>query len=346
MHAVAPPSRPASAIQQVKKMKTTRTHFALTSALTTALAIAALAPSIAAASCGASFCAVNSNWTSESAMAEAKHAFDVRYEYLNQDQPMHGSRKIDAGQVPAHHDEVATQNKNAVLSYSRNFGKGLGVTVSGGVGARDHLHIHNHHGKQIVDTWDFTRLGDVRVLGRYQLLSVVNPLKPANGGVTFGLKLPTGKFDVANARGGKAERSMQPGTGTTDLMLGGYYHQKLTELGASWFAQAQYQHALNTRDHYKPGAQLGLDLGVRKSLGGNVGLLGQLNYVDKRSDSGSEAEPDSSGGRFLYASPGLSYAVTSTMQLYTFYQVPVHRHVKGVQLTANRALVVGLSGQL
>ena len=314
--------------------------------LTLALAIAALAPSMAAASCGASFCAVNSNWTSESAMAEAKHAFDVRYEYMNQDQPMHGSRKIYAGEVKSHHDEVSTQNKNAVLSYSHNFGQGLGVTVTGGVGSRDHLHIHHHHGAQIRDTWDFTKLGDVRVLGRYQLLSVANPLKPANGGITFGVKLPTGKFDVANDQGDKAERSMQPGTGTTDLIVGGYYHQKLTEHGASWFAQAQYQHALNTRDHYKPGAQLGLDLGVRKSLGGNVGLLGQLNYLYKRSDSGSEAEPESSGGRFLYASPGLSYAVASTMQVYMFYQVPVHRHVKGVQLTANRALVVGLSGQL
>ena len=319
-------------------MKTTRTLLAL--------AIAALAPSIAAASCGASFCAVNSNWTSESAMAEAKHALDVRYEYMNQDQPMHGSRKIFAGQVPSHHDEVGTENRNVVFSYSHNFGKRFGVTISGGVGARDHVHIHNHHGARIVDTWDFARLGDVRVLGRYQTLAVANPAKPANAGVTFGLKLPTGKFDIANERGQKAERSMQPGTGTTDVILGGYYHQRLTVLGASWFAQAQYQQALNTRANYKPGAQLGLDLGARKSLGGNVGLLGQLNYVYKRSDSGSEAEPDSSGGSFLYASPGLSYALTSKMQLYAFYQVPVHRHVKGVQLTANRALVVGLSGQL
>lgn len=322
-------------------MKTIPTVLAASIAL---LTIAA--PSSALASCGTSFCAVNSNWTSESAMAEAKHAFDLRYEYLNQDQPMHGSDKVFAGQVKSHHDEVSTRNKNAVLSYSHNFGKGFGVTVSGAAGSRDHFHIHNHHGAKIADRWDFTELGDVRVLGRYQLLALADPLKPASAGITFGLKLPTGKFDVANDHGDKAERSLQPGTGTTDLIVGGYYHQRLTAQGASWFAQAQYQHALNTRANYKPGSQLGLDLGARKSVGGNAGLLVQLNYVHKGSDSGSEGEPASSGGRFLYASPGVSYALSSRAQLYAFYQLPLYRHVKGVQLSADRAIVVGLSGQL
>ncbi|MGZ8287751.1 MAG: transporter [Telluria sp.] len=311
-----------------------------------ALALAALAPSIATASCGASFCAVNSNWTSESALAEAKHAFDLRYEYMNQDQPMAGSRKISAGDIRAHHDEVRTQNRNAVASYSHNFAGRFGVTISAAASSREHEHIHNHHGAKIRDTWDFTELGDVRVVGRYQLSTVADPFKPANAGLTFGLKLPTGKYDVANDHGDKAERSLQPGTGTTDLVLGGYYHQRLTAHGAFWFVQGQYQHALNTRDNYRPGAQLGLDAGIRKSVAGKLGLLAQLNYVHKRADHGSEAEPASSGGRYLYASPGLSYALASATQVYMFYQVPLHRHVEGVQLTANRALVVGLSGQL
>lgn len=311
-----------------------------------AAALAALAPSMAAASCGAAFCAVNSNWTSETALAEAKNGFDVRYETMNQDQPMSGSNKLQVGEIPSHHDEVSTENRNLVFSLSHNLGTRFGVTVSAAAGARDHEHIHNHHGEKITDNWNFTELSDVRVVGRYQLLSVADPLKPASGGITFGLKLPTGKFDVANDKGQVAERSMQPGSGTTDLILGGYYHRKLTEFGVTCFAQGQYQHALNARDNYRPGAQLGLDLGVRKGIGGNVGLLAQLNYVRKGADSGSEAEPESSGGRFLYATPGVSYALDSKRQLYMFYQVPLQRHVTGVQLTANHALVIGLSGQL
>lgn len=311
-----------------------------------AAALAALMPSLAAASCGASFCAVNSNWTSESALAEAGNAFDLRYESIRQDQPMTRSRKLAVGEIHAHHDEVSTRNSNVVLRYSHSFGNGFGVEVSGSVGKREHVHIHNHHGAQIVDEWNFTEPGDVRVTGRYQLHTVDDPLQPAMGGILVGLKLPTGKYDIANAKGAVGERSMQPGTGTTDLILGGYYHRKLTEAGAAWFAQGQVQHALNTRDNYKPGTQLGLDFGVRKGLTGTIGVLAQLNYVHKRADSGSDAEPDSSGGRFLYASPGLSIALPGKAQAYLFYQVPLYRHVTGIQLTANRALVLGISGQL
>ncbi|SHG72452.1 transporter [Massilia sp. CF038] len=311
-----------------------------------AAALAACLPSLASASCGAAFCAVNSNWTAESALAEANDAFDLRFESIKQDQPMTGSRKLAVGEIKAHHDEVSTMNRNAVVRYSHSFGNGFGLEVSGAIGKREHEHIHNHHGAQIFDSWSFTELGDVRVTGRYQLLTMDDPLRPANAGITFGLKLPTGKFDLANGKGAVGERSMQPGTGTTDLILGGYYHRKLVDSDLSWFAQGQFQHALNTRENYRPGAQLGLDVGVRKGISATVGLLGQLNYVYKRADRGSEGEPDSSGGRYLYASPGLSVALPGNKQLYAFYQVPVHRHVTGIQLSADRALVIGLSGQL
>jgi hypothetical protein len=309
-------------------------------------AIAALSPSLALASCGAAFCAVNSNWTFETAAVEAADAFDVRFEYLHQDQPMSGSDKVGVGQVHAHHDEIQTRNRNLVAAYSHNFASGFGVTVSANVAAREHSHIHNHHGAKLFDQWEYTRLGDMRVVGRYQLIDATDPLSPAAGGVTFGLKLPTGATDIANDKGDLAERSLQPGTGTTDLILGGYYHRKLAALDASLFAQGQVQHAFKEHAGFRPGSQANLDLGVRKGVADGVGLLAQLNYVHKRSDRGIEAEPHSSGGRFLYASPGVSVALPANTQLYAFYQLPLYRKVTGVQLSAERAIVVGLSGQL
>ena len=43
-----------------------------------------------------------------------------------------------------------------------------------------------------------------------------------NAGAQFGLVLPTGVTDVANAEGVVAERSLQPGTGATSGVAGLY----------------------------------------------------------------------------------------------------------------------------
>jgi opacity protein-like surface antigen len=311
-----------------------------------AAALALLLPTAAFASCGSAFCTVNTNWTTQSAQAGTGSSFDLRYEYIDQDQPMSGGDKIAVGQVPHHHDEVSTINRNLVATYSRSFGEAWGLTLSAPLGQRKHLHIHNHHGAQLNEQWKFTEAGDARVLGRYQLAALGDPLTPASFGISFGLKLPTGRFTLANDAKARAERSLQPGTGTTDLILGSYYHQRLSASDASWFAQAQYQHALEGRAGYKPGAQLGADVGYRQGVGERFGLLVQMNLLHKGRDSGSEAEPADSGGRYLFLSPGLSYAVGGNLQLYGFYQQPLVRHVNGVQLTAQRALLVGLSGRM
>jgi hypothetical protein len=305
----------------------------------------ALLPASASASCGSAFCTVNTNWTSESAMVGAGSTFDLRYESIRLDQPRTGTDNIAVGQIPRHHDEVKTANHNLVATFSHNFASGWGVSVTAPVVDRDHLHLHNHRGAQLPEEWSFTEVGDVRVVGRYQLPVLGDPLKPATSGLLFGLKLPTGKTDVANSAGSVAERSLQPGTGTTDLILGGYYHQQLPAQDLSWFTQVQYQHALNQHDEFRPGAQLGVDVGIRQGVGDKLGALLQLNMAVKRRDSGNEAEPEDSGSRQVFISPGLSYAVTDSMQVYGFYQQPIYQNVNGVQLVARRAFMVGLSGR-
>ncbi|WP_167758627.1 transporter [Zemynaea arenosa] len=309
-------------------------------------AVAALFPALASASCGAAFCTVNTNWTSETALADAGNAFDLRYEFINLNQPMSGTDTIAIGQIPHHHDEVRTLNRNVVATWSHSFVGGWGVSVSLPVSERDHIHVHNHHGAKLSENWNFTELGDTRVTGRYQKALLADPLKPALAGVTFGLKLPTGRTGVANDANSVAERSMQPGTGTTDAILGAFYHQKLTASDIAWFAQAQYQHALNTRSNYKPGSTFSADIGLRRGLTERLGGLLQLNAVRKGTDSGSEAEPEDSGQRTVALSPGLSYAIGAQTQVYAYYQHALYRKVNGVQLTADRAFVVGVSGQL
>ncbi|WP_019143117.1 transporter [Noviherbaspirillum massiliense] len=302
-------------------------------------------PSLAMASCGSAFCTVNSSWTSESAAVEAGSVLDLRYEYIHQDQPRTGSDNLAVGEIRRHHDEVSTINRNLLATYSHTFNSAWGLSVVVPVVDRDHLHIHNHQGGQIPERWDFTELGDVRVVGRYQLPYIGDPLKASTTGITFGVKLPTGRTRLANEDGDVAERSLQPGTGTTDAIIGAYYHQKLPEWSSSWFAQTQYQHALNSHNDYKPGDQFGLDVGYRYGLTDNLGALIQANFLVKRRDSGAEAEPEDSGGRFVFISPGLSYTISDNVQVYSFFQKSVYQHVNGVQLTADKAFVVGITGR-
>lgn len=295
------------------------------------------------ASCGAAFCAVNTNWNLHGLAAEAGWRLDLRYEYLNQDQPMAGGDKVAVGRISRDHDEVKTINRNylATLDYTLNEDWGVSATVP--VSDRFHAHVHNQGGGQTPEQWGFTRPGDVRVLGRYQLQSA-NQEKLAYGfyGFNFGLKLPTGERDVRNAGGDLAERSLQPGTGTTDLLLGGYYNQVLLNSDASWFVQGLLQAPLNSSEDYRPGQRVSFDVGYRYEATGKIGLMLQLNALHRGRDSGLQAEPQDTGGRFLFLSPGISYAFTKGVQVYAFLQKPVYQHVNGVQLTADWSAVVGL----
>ena len=302
-------------------------------------------PSLATASCGSAFCTVNSNWTTESALIEPGASLDLRYEYIRQDQPRSGNTNVSVGQIPHHHDEVSTVNRNLLATYSYNFNSAWGLSIIAPIVDRDHLHIHNHHGEQLPEQWKFKELGDVRVLGRYQLPYSGDLTTPSTTGITFGMKLPTGKTNFANGDGDVAERSLQPGSGTTDAIIGAYYYQKLPRWNSTWFTQTQYQHALNSHNEYKPGSQFSIDIGYRYGITDTLGALVQVNFLVKQRDKGAQAEPEDSGGRFISISPGVSYSATDRIQLYAFFQKPVYQHINGVQLTANKAFVVGVSGR-
>lgn len=316
--------------------------------LPAALAAAGLLAAFAGpaqASCGSAFCSINTDWGASTTGLTEGSTLDLRYENIRQDQPRAGSRRVAVGEIPHHHDEVRTFNDNLVATYSHTWASGWGVSAAVPFVQRDHLHIHNHHGEQVPEQWQFREPGDIRVTGRYQWALPGSDAAPRTLGVFFGLKLPTGRTNIANADADIAERSLQPGTGTTDLIAGAIFHQQIAASGAAWFAQAQWQHALNSRDDFRPGPQFALDVGYAHPFTDRLSGLVQLNAVVKGRDSGAQAEPDDSGGRSLFLSPGVSYKVGEAWRVYAYYQQPLHQHVNGVQLTASRALVLGVSAR-
>lgn len=312
-------------------------------AITAACACAAFTH-LASASCGSAFCVINTDWSSQGSWVEPGMRLDLRFETIELDKPQSGSDRVAVGQIPRHHDEVETKNRNWVANLEWNLDPTWGLALSIPYVDREHVHVHNHHGEQLLETWHFRDLGDARITARHEVFaSRDSPERQDSAGFTFGVKLPTGKHDIANADGDLAESTLQPGTGTTDLLLGGYWHGAAPLRDVSWFARAQAVIPASSRDDFKPGRQLLLDAGGRYALGRDVGILLQLNYIAKGRDSGAQAEPEDSGLRQLWLSPGISWNLGRNAQLYAFAQFPLYQHVNGVQLTADWSALAGVS---
>lgn len=291
----------------------------------------------AAASCGAAFCSVNTDWRIQGVWTDPGWQADLRFEYVNQDQPMAGSEPVAVGQIRRHHDEVDTVNRNWVLGLNYNFESGWGVAAQLPYVSRDHEHIHNHHGAKLDEQWDFDQIGDLRLLGRV-------PLGQGTGlALLAGAKLPTGRTDVANGEGEVAERSLQPGTGSTDAILGVNYFSAPGPSPDGWFVQALADIPVASRDGYRPGNRYLVDLGWRHAFDAHFSAMIQGNLVVRARDEGAYAEPRDSGGQTFFISPGLSYDFNHNTQIYGFAQLPVYQHVNGVQLTAGMSVALGIS---
>jgi hypothetical protein len=295
------------------------------------------------ASCGAAFCTLNTHWESQGAWTGTGMRLDLRYEYIDLDQPLAGRERVPVGALPRHHDEVRTLNRNLVATLDYSITPDWGVTVQAPWVDRRHWHVHNHHGAQLSESWDISELGDMRVTTRHGLASDGESLNTR--GVIVGLKLPTGETDATNADGDLAERTLQPGSGTTDLIAGMYLNGPMnfgTQI-ATGFLQAQIQYPLNARDDFRPGNQYLLDLGMAYPLTSAWSGLLQLNAQIKERDRGGEAEPVDSGGSFVWLSPGLSYALTRAARVYGFVQLPLYQRVNGIQLTTGWTAAAGAS---
>jgi hypothetical protein len=81
-------------------------------------------------------------------------------------------------------------------------------------------------------TRNWNQLGDIRIEGIY-----TGFMADLSAGMTFGLKLPTGDFKFDSDI---VDRDTQIGTGSTDILLGGFCRDNLDKNQQwDWFAQLQ-----------------------------------------------------------------------------------------------------------
>jgi hypothetical protein len=306
-----------------------------------ALAAAALFSAPQAFACSSCGFTLNSDWSSQGYAVGEGVRVDLRYDYLNQTQLRNRRSALDRGslELPAE-DEIQqnTRNQNITvgLDYSPTHDWGFNLQVP----YFDRLHTTIAPGDSDISTSHTQSAADIRVTGRYQGFS-----PDRSSGVQFGLKLPTGSFHNDFTRGPQAgtrlDRGLQPGTGSTDLLLGIYHFGALDE---SWdyFAQALLQQPLNSREDFKPGTGLNANCGVRYSGNETIASHLQINVRSERRDSGSNADIPNSGATLVYLSPGVTLSLGHSLSAFAFLQLPIYQHVNGLQLEPRYTLSVGL----
>ncbi len=308
--------------------------------LAASFATLAFAPSTNAFACSSCGCTLNSDWSSQGISSGEGTRVDIRFDYFKQSDYRNGSGSVSRSNIPAGTEvQDTTINRNLTLGLDHSFNQDWAINLQLPIFNRSHGTYGedgDYPDPAALITSSSKSIGDLRVTGRYQGLSADH-----SSGITLGLKLPTGETNDTFNDGSPLDRGLQLGTGTTDLLLGGYYFGSINR-DWDYFAQATIQIALNKHNDFRPGNGLNATAGVRYM--GFESFIPQLQFntrIEKR-ESGAEADVDNSGATLIYISPGVTVPINKTVQAFGFIQVPVYQHVNGYQIEPNVLLSTGL----
>ena len=310
----------------------------------------------ACAACGDT---LSKDWGTQGVRSTPGITVDLSYNYINQDQQRYGSGTASSGQIDPLsaagqeiEDYTTTRTTTASLNYASDT---WGVIAQFPFVDRTHGTFGDTGAYPATTDYSSssdTSIGDIRFIGRYTGLSA-----DKSAGIIAGVKLPTGSTDANFSSGAEAgnplDPSLQIGTGSTDLILGGFLTGAIDEYG--WFAQATVQHAVATKsfagDDYRPGDAYSVNAGMRHAkFGAKFTPMLQLNYLHRQPDTGAAATPPdaltggpATGGTLVYLAPGALYRVGGGTSVYGFIQLPVYQNVNSLQLTPRYTLTLGIS---
>ena len=239
-----------------------------------------LAPGLAhACACG---CGVFDVGTSSMFPGGAGGMVFLQYDYQDQNRNWNGTSQAPA----ANNDDKEIETDFITLGLQYMFNRNWGVQAEVPYDIR-FFKTKDDAGDIVSRNW--SQLGDIRIEGIY-----TGFMADLSAGVTFGLKLPTGSYtfdpDVV-------DRDTQIGTGSTDILLGGFYRDNLDRNQKwDWFAQLQLDVPVLIQDEYRPGIELDAAAGIDYkglSLGRvKISPVAQVIFSERTSDSGAAADSD------------------------------------------------------
>jgi hypothetical protein len=302
----------------------------------------------AASACATCGCSLNADAvTGYSTSAGLR--LSVQYDYLHQDELRQGTGTA-AGVPPGDELERETLNRyvTAGVSYSPSADWRLDLRLPYVIRSHSTFGEYDPGQPYELSSSHSSSVGDGRVVVNYQGL-----LPTRNLGLQLGVKLPTGAYGThVNFSSGplaatSLDASLQPGTGSTDIIAGAYYYQPFSQ-SLDLFATGQWQHAVRERlatpgNDFRPGDATTLSAGLRYIESPRVTPQLQINLTRHEPDRGALADTQGTAGTTVFASPGVSVRAMDRMHLYGFLQVPVYRNLSGHQLSPRYVVTVGLS---
>jgi len=221
----------------------------------------------------------------------------VEDDYQDQNQNWVGSHAAPA----ANNTDKEIETNFGGVGFDYNFNRDWGMSVKVPYWFRTFRTDIGAPGTPDVVPFNHRALGDIRVLGTYTGFS-----PDMSTGLSVGVKLATGDWTYPNF-----DRDTSIGTGTTDLLLGGYHLGTISvENHLKWFVEALFQRAFDSREGYRPGNETDAAAGLLYDgfqLGNSGKLTALLQVIgsDRLHDSGVNADPPNSGYRRVLLSPGL-----------------------------------------
>ncbi len=308
--------------------------------LTTLFVLLSSSPSVfACASCGCMLGpGYTPGWESQGLAATDGFRFDLRYDYLNQNQVRTGSGTVGAWPISPHEQELYTKTQSLNLTY--DYSKGLwGANVQLPFLERTHATNGTAYDGTDAGTSKADGFSDIKVIGRF-----MGVLKNRSLGLQLGLKLPTGdyhqQFNGGAIAGAPLDRGVQLGTGTTDVIVGAFHFANLAK-DWNYFSQIVADLPIASREGYVPGNSLTTNLALRYHHFPKFVPQFQVNARFLARDHGINASPADSGGTTIYASPGVTFNFAKNVYHYVFFQLPIYQYLNGYQLAPHFTLSVG-----
>ena len=274
----------------------------------------------------------------------------LEYDYIDQNQLRSGTQAVNT--VPNGtelENDTVNQYITAGVSYAPNFDWSFHLFAPYVV--RSHSTYGTYESSEPLPDLSyasFAKLGDIRLIANYQGF-----LSSGELGVQAGVKLPTGEYGTAIHfssgpwAGQPLDASLQPGTGSTDVIVGAYYHHPVSK-NLELFASAQFQAAVRERldqpgDNYRPGNSTTAIFGLRYEAYARWVPQLQLNLLHKAPDTGALADVQNTAGTVLYVSPGVTLQLAHKLTAFGFVQLPAYSNLYGYQLFPRFTASVGLS---